>query len=167
MLDHILAPSVCPLGDTPQANWLWSQKGMIGIIMPFCWVIPCLFEIGVLSWWKTQCTMKSFRAPGFLKLFLPISLRCALPHLVLTYGNTLGTKPAILNQPILHHIQFPSYDGQVMKHVFIIGSGWMGSEVQHSSPELLISSCVCKQEHTDKPAHLNLEVNSTLHCLLT
>ena len=39
--------------------------------------------------------------------------------------------------------------------VFIIGSEWMGSEVQHPSPELFVSSCVCKQEHTDKPANFN------------
>ena len=90
---------------------------------------------------------------------LKTGLGCAPPHPPLTYGNILGTKPAILNQPTPHHIQFPSYNGKVMKNVFIIGSGWMGSEVQHLSPELLVSSCVCEQEHTDKPANFNFGLN--------
>ena len=94
----------CPLGDTPRA---WSQKGMTGIIMPSCWV-----NVKLVCWADGKLNAPgSFRAPGFLKLFLPIGLRCASPHPVLTYGNTLGTKSAILNQPIPHHIQIPFYNG--------------------------------------------------------
>ena len=50
----------------------------------------------------------------------------------------------------------------------------MGSEVQHLSSDL-ISSCVCKQEHTDKfefgiklnitlPSHLTCEPTTILNC---
>ena len=130
-----------------------------GLLCPFVESSLVYLKSGCWADGKIQCTRKSFRAPDFLKFFLPIGLRCAPPHPPLTYGNTLVTKPAILNQPIPHHIQFPSYNGQVMKHVFIIGSGWMGSELQHLSSELLVSSCVCKQEHTEKPANFNWELN--------
>ena len=75
---------------------------------------------------------EEFQSSRFL--FLPIGLRCAPPHPPLTYGNTLGTRPAILNQPIPHHIQFPSYNGQVMKHVFIIGSGFRSTASLSTAP---------------------------------
>ena len=58
---------------------------------------------------------EEFQSSRFPQAF-PTGLRCAPPHPPLTYGNILGTKPAILNQPTPHPIQ-------VMKHVFIIGSG--------------------------------------------
>ena len=73
-----VGPSVCLLEDTPQPNWL-SQKGMTGIIMPFCsslvylksgcWVdapgrIPELLVQELFN-----APGRSSRALGFLKLF--------------------------------------------------------------------------------------------------
>ena len=149
----------CPLGDTPQANWFSVRRVWQGLLCPVVESSLVYLKSGCCAAGKLQCIRKSFRVLGFLKLFLPIGLRCAPPHPPLTYGNTLGTKPAILNQPTPHHIQFPSCNGQVMKHVFIIGTGWMGSEVQHLFSELLVSSCVCEQEHTDKLAYFNFGLN--------
>ena len=145
---HVSAGRHTPSKLTPRLS---VRRVWQGLLCPFVQSSLVYLKSGCCADGKLQRTRKSFRAPDFLKLFLPIGLRCAPPHPPLTYGNPLGTKPAILNQPSPHHIQFPSDNWQVMKR-FYYRSGWM---VQKCS----ISSCACKKEHTDKPANFNFGLN--------
>ena len=97
--------SACPLGDTPQANWLPVRRVWQGLLCPVESSLVYL-KSGCCTDEKLQCTRKSFRALGFLKLF-PLVLG-VLRHIRLWPMEThLGENLQYLINPPFITYNFP------------------------------------------------------------